>query len=47
MLGLAIPRGRLAVNLGWLLPVPGLEPPGKWYGELGLAEAGCCLFERI
>ena len=37
MLGLETPRQSQAVNLGWLLLVPGL----------GLTEASCCLFERI
>ena len=37
MLGLEISRQSQAVNLGWLLLVPGL----------GLAEASYCLFDRF
>ena len=37
MLGLEIPRRSQAMNLGWLLLVPGL----------GLTKASYCLFDRI
>ena len=37
MLGLEIPRRSQAMNLGWLLLVPGLALTG----------ASCCLFDRI
>ena len=37
LLDLEIPRHNQAVNLVWLLLVPGL----------GLTEASCCLFEKI
>ena len=48
MLGLEIPRGSKAVNLGWvLLLVLGLESLRKRYEGWGLTEASCCLFERI
>ena len=39
MLGLEIPRQRQAVNLGWLLLVPGLGPLSKKYGDWWLSEA--------
>ena len=47
MLGLEIPRGKQAVNLGRLLLVLGLGPLSKRYRGWGLTDAGCCLFERI
>ena len=37
VLGLEVPRQSQAVNLGWLLLVPGL----------GLTEVSCCIFEKI
>ena len=37
VLGLEILRQSQALNLGWLLLMPGL----------GLTEASCCLFDRI
>ena len=43
---LEIPRLSQAVNLGWLLLVPGVGPLSKKYGCWGLNEAGY-LFERI
>ena len=47
MLGLELPRRSQAVNLGWVLLVPGLGPLSKSCGLWGLTEAGWCLFERI
>ena len=47
MLGLEIPRPRQAVNLGWVVLVPGLGPLSKRYRDWGFTEASCCLFERI
>ena len=47
VLGLEIPRRSQAMNVGWLLLVPGPWLLSKTYRGWGLTETGCCLFERI
>ena len=47
LLGLEIPRQSQAVNLGQLLLLLGPGPLSKRYGNWGLTEASCCLFERV
>ena len=44
---LEVPRRNQAVNLGWLLLMPGLGPLSKKYRGYELTGVDCCLFERI